>query len=104
MASNTVSPRYLSHENDEVDSSVLGSSSIRNDPYTGSHSGDLKRSAGIFILIKAILISWAILLVGMLTCMLARHAEEILADDPYLEEAERTEDHERTSLLGENTV
>lgn len=98
----TVPPKDSSHDGNRQ-STPLGSSVSRN-PSTGSHSGDLKRSAGIFILIRAILISWAILLVGMLSYMLARYAEEILADDPYLEEAEPTEDHERTALLDEDTV
>lgn len=98
----TVSPKDSSHDGNRQ-STPLGSS-VSRDPFTGSHSGDLKRSAGIFILIRAILISWAILLVGMLSYMLARYAEEILADDPYLQEAEPTEDHERTALLDEDTV
>lgn len=98
----TVSPEDSSH-NGNRQSTSLGSS-VSKDPSTGSHVDDLKRSAGIFVLIRAILISWAILLVGMLSYVLARHAGEILADDPYLEEAEPTEDHERMSLLGEDTV
>lgn len=98
----TVSPEDSSH-NGNSQSTPLGSI-VSKDPPTGSHVDDLKRSAGIFILIKAILISWAIMLVGMLTYMLARHAEEILADDPYLQDAEPTENHERTALLDEDTV
>lgn len=98
----TVSPKGSSH-NGNRQSTSLGSS-VPKDPPTDSHVDDLKRSAGIFILIRAILISWAVVLVGMLSYMLARHAEEIFADDPYLKEAEPTEDHERTALLDEDTV
>lgn len=98
----TVSPKDSSH-NGNGQSTLLGSS-VSTDPSTGSHVDDLKRSAGIFVLIRAILISWAILLVGMLSYVLVRHAGEILADDPYLEEAEPTEDNERTALLDEDTV
>lgn len=98
----TVSPKGSSH-NGKRQSTTLGSSIPKDHP-SDSHVDDLKRSAGIFMLVRAILISWAIVLVGMLSYILARHAEEILADDPYLEEAEPTEDHERTALLDEDTV
>lgn len=98
----TVSPKDSSH-NENRQSTPLGSS-VSKYPSTGSHVDDLKRSAGMFIPVRAILISWAILLVGMLSYMLARHSGEILADDPYLDEAESTEDHEQTSLLDQDTV
>lgn len=95
----TVSPEGLSH-NGNCESSV---SSSPTDPPIGSHANDLKRTTGIFVLIKAILVSWAILLVGMLSYLIARYAGEILADDPSLE-ADPSEYHERAALLGPNDV
>lgn len=84
-------------------SSVSNVVGIPTEPSTGSSRGDLKRSAGIFVVIKAIILSWAILLVGMLSFMIARYAGEILAEEPSLE-AEPDEDDERTALLDHYSV
>lgn len=100
--SDTVSPKHRLHDSNG-ESSVSSPASVAPNPPTASHAGDLKRSAGIFVLIKAILVSWAILLVGMLSYMIARYAEEILAAEPALE-AEPNEDNERTALLGQLDV
>lgn len=97
---NTVSLKGLPH-NDNRESSVSSSASSPTDPPIGSHVDELKRSASIFVIIKAMLISWAILLVGMLSYMIARYAGEILAAEPSLE-ADPDEYHERTALLGQN--
>lgn len=99
---NTVSPKGSSHMHN-CESSVSSSATSPTDPPIDSHVDDLKRSAGIFVVIKAILVSWAILLVGMLTYMIARYAGEILADEPSLE-ADTNEDHEQTALLSPNDV
>lgn len=99
---NTISPQDSSHS-DNCESSVLSAATIPTDSPIESHVDDLKRSASIFVVVKAILVSWAILLVGMLSYMLARYAGEILADEPSLE-ADPNEDHERTVLLGPNDV
>lgn len=97
--SDKVSPKYPLH-NIIGGRSVLSPTSTALSPPIASHVGDLKRSAGIFVIIKAILVSWAILLVGMLSYMIARYAEEMLAVEPPLE-AEPDEDNERTALLGQ---
>lgn len=55
------------------------------------------------MLIKAILVSWAIVLVGMLSYMIARYAGEIFGDEDNLE-AGSNEYHERAALLGTNDV
>lgn len=97
----TVSPEGSSHNGDRESS--VSSSTSPTDPPIGSHANDLKRTTSIFVLIKAILVSWAILLIGILSYMIARYAGEILADDPSLE-ADPSEYHERTALLGPNDV
>lgn len=96
----TVSPKGSLH-NGNCDSSVSSSVSSSMDPFISSQIDELKRSDGIFVIIKAMLVSWAILLVGMLSYMIARYAGEMLADEPSLE-ADPSEYHERTALLGPN--
>lgn len=98
----TVSPKGSLH-NDNRDNGISSSVSSSMDPSISSQVDELKRSAGIFVIIKAMLVSWAILLVGMLSYMIARYAGEILADEPSLE-ADPSEYHERTALLGPNNV
>lgn len=98
---NTISPRDPP-QNGDSQSGVISSASIFTDPPIHSQIGDLKRSAGIFAIIRAIVISWTILLVGILTYLLARFVD-ILTQVPAIE-AESDEDNERTALLGQSTV
>lgn len=96
-SSNTITPFDSSH-NDVGEGRVTGSANL-----PAGHTHDFKRSAGIFVTIKAILVSWVILLVGLLTNMVARHVEEALSEEPILD-TEPVEDHERAALLGQDSV
>lgn len=95
---NTFSPRSPSQDGNGED----GISGSANAP-TAGRVHDLKRSAGIFVIIKATLVSWAILLVGMLTYMVARYAEEVLSEE-LRSDTEPIEDHEQTALLDHEDV
>lgn len=81
--------------------SASSSASAPTDPPIAGHVNGLKRSTGIFVLIKSIVISWAVLLVGLLSYMVAKYAAESLAQDLSLEESDTSEDDERTALLGQ---
>lgn len=101
-SSNTITPFDSSH-NDHGEGGITGSTSLPAGVPPAGHTLDLKRSAGIFVTIKAILVSWVILLVGMLTYMVARHAEEALSEEPILD-TEPVGDRERAALLGQDSV
>lgn len=103
-SSNTITPFDSSH-NDDGEGGITGSTSLPAGvpPAGAGHTHDLKRSAGIFVTIKAILVSWVILLVGMLTYMVARHAEEALSEEPILDTGP-VGDRERVALLGQDSV
>ncbi|KAH8776518.1 hypothetical protein F5883DRAFT_518405 [Diaporthe sp. PMI_573] len=85
------------------ESGISGSASVSASAPIANRVHDLKRSKGIFLIIKAVLVSWAIMLVGMLTYMVARYAEEMLFEEPSLD-TEPTEDHERAALLDHENV
>lgn len=101
-SSNTITPFYSSH-NDDGEGGITGSTSLPAGVPPAGHTHDLKRSAGIFVTMKAILVSWVILLMGMLTYMIARHAEEALSEEPILD-TEPVGDRERAALLGQGSV
>lgn len=82
-------------------SSASSSASVPTEPLIDDHVNGLKRSASIFVLMKSIVVSWAILLVGLLSYLVAKYAAESLAQDLSLEESDASEDHERTVLLGQ---
>lgn len=59
---------------------ISGSPSALTTTTTPGYAHDLKRSAGTFMMIKGVLISWAIMLVGMLAYAPARYSEEAFAE------------------------
>ena len=102
VSSNTVYPKSPSQDSNG-ESGISGSASVSASAPIADRVHDLKRSKGIFVVIKAVLVSWAIMLVGMLTYMVARYAEEMLSEEPSLD-TEPTEDHERAALLDHENV
>ncbi|POS75174.1 hypothetical protein DHEL01_v206437 [Diaporthe helianthi] len=109
-SSSTVSARDSSHDDDDGESGISGYASASPSTTTPSHAYDFTRSAATFMMIKAGLASWAVILVGMLTYAVAQYSKDAFAEEPIPvpvpadEDPERTEDHEQTTLLDHENV